>query len=283
MKLGIIQLAANAGECALDRAVGLVDRVAEAGAELIVLPELFRWDYPGQAVDAIRLDQAEPFDGPSVSRIAAVARERGVVVCVPIMERRGPGVVANSVVVVGADGEALGVYRKAHIPDDPHFHEKFYFAPGDDGPLVIDTPFGRIGVLICWDQWFPEAARLATLAGAELIVYPTAIGAITGETPAEAAEQLEAWRTVQRGHAIANGVYIAAINRVGREGDISFWGHSFVADPFGNITLDLAEKEDAYGIVDVSSERVEDVRRTWPFLRDRRVELYGPLTKRWHR
>lgn len=283
MKLGIIQLAANPDDrCTLERASRLIDDAAESDAEVIVLPELFRWSYPGQCIDASLLDRAEPLDGPTVQAMASAAVNNGVVICVPLMERRGPGLVANSVVVLGPDGGQLGVYRKAHIPDDPHFHEKYYFAPGDEAVCVIETPFGRVGVLICWDQWFPEAARLATLAGAEVVVYPTAIGSISGESTEDAALQLDAWQTVQRGHAIANGIYLAAVNRVGAEQDIAFWGHSFVVDPFGRVVADLDRHGDQFVVVDISGERIEDVRRTWPFLRDRRTELYGALGKRWN-
>jgi N-carbamoylputrescine amidase len=282
MKLAIVQLAANpSGDCALARAIQLVADAAAQGAEVIVLPELFRWEYPGQTVDPSKLERAETTEGETVRALASAAANHGVVVLVPFMERRGAGVVSNSVAVLGTAGELLGVYRKSHLPDDPHFHEKYYFTPGDEPHCVVETPFGTIGVLICWDQWFPEAARLAALQGAEVLVYPTAIGSIAGESEDDAATQLDAWQTIQRGHAIANGVYVAAVNRVGQEGDIGFWGHSFVAAPFGEVLVDLERAGDAIAVVDVSSNRVAEVRRTWPFFRDRRVDLYEGIGRRW--
>ena len=282
MKLGIVQMAANtSGACALARAEQLVREAAVAGGEVVVLPELFRWEYPGQTVDPGQLDRAEPVDGETVQTMAAVAAELGVIVLVPIMERRAAGVVSNSVVVLGTQGESLAVYRKAHIPDDPLFHEKFYFTPGDEPHCVVNTPFGAIGVLICWDQWFPEPARLAALEGAEVVIYPTAIGSIPGDTAEEAATQIDAWQTVQRGHAISNGVYLAAANRAGVEGEISFWGRSLVVAPFGEVLLDLGTEGDTVAVVELPRQRLENVRRTWPFFRDRRVDLYDGVRERW--
>jgi N-carbamoylputrescine amidase len=227
------------------------------------------------------LARAETIEGPTVQAISEVAATRQVVILVPFMERRGVGVVSNSVALVGTRGEVIDVYRKVHIPDDPLFHEKYYFTPGDRPCLVAETPFGRIGVLVCWDQWFPEAARLAALEGAQLLIYPTAIGSIAGESAEDAAMQLDAWKTVQRGHAIANGMYVAAVNRVGAEGDISFWGQSFACGPLGEPLADLARDEDGIALFEVSPARIQEVRTTWPFFRDRRVDLYDGLRRRW--
>lgn len=284
MKLGIIQQTANAGAVdALQHAIDLVHEAADAGAEVIVLPELFRWPYPAQEMAAEQFRFAESVPGPTTERMAELAADRGVVIVVSVFEERAPGLGFNTAVVVGPDGETIGEYRKAHIPDDPLYHEKFLFTPGDEPCGVFDTPFGRLGVLVCWDQWYPESARLAAMQGAEVIVYPTAIGVIDDEGPEEHARQRDAWRTVQRGHAIANGVYVAAVNRVGREGELGFWGDSFVAGPQGELLLDAGAAPDAVHVVDCDLSRLADVRRMWPFFRDRRIDLYGDLTKRWGR
>ncbi len=284
MKLGIIQQTANAGAVdALQHAIDLVHEAADAGAEVIVLPELFRWPYPAQEMAAEQFRFAESVPGPTTERMAELAADRGVVIVVSVFEERAPGLGFNTAVVVGPDGETIGEYRKAHIPDDPLYYEKFLFTPGDKPCGVFDTPFGRLGVLVCWDQWYPESARLAAMQGAEVIVYPTAIGVIDDEGPEEHARQRDAWRTVQRGHAIANGVYVAAVNRVGREGELGFWGDSFVAGPQGELLLDAGAAPDAVHVVDCDLSRLADVRRMWPFFRDRRIDLYGDLTKRWGR
>lgn len=284
MKLGIIQQTANAGAVdALQHAIDLVHEAADAGAEVIVLPELFRWPYPAQEMAAEQFRFAESVPGPTTERMAELAADRGVVIVVSVFEERAPGLGFNTAVVVGPDGESIGEYRKAHIPDDPLYYEKFLFTPGDEPCGVFDTPFGRLGVLVCWDQWYPESARLAAMQGAEVIVYPTAIGVIDDEGPEEHARQRDAWRTVQRGHAIANGVYVAAANRVGREGELGFWGDSFVAGPQGELLLDAGAAPDAVHVVDCDLSRLADVRRMWPFFRDRRIDLYGDLTKRWGR
>ncbi len=282
MRLGLVQLAANPTDrCALERALASVGEVARQGAEVVLLPELFRWAYPAQTMDPSTFDRAEGLDGELISACRRVAIEHGVVLVASFFERRAPGVAANSVAVIGVDGEVLGTYRKAHVPEDPLYYEKFFFTPGDEPCLVVDTPFGRLGVLVCWDQWFPEAARLAAMQGAEVLVYPTAIGAIEDEGADEHARQRDAWCTIMRAHAIANGIFVAAVNRVGTEGDLDFWGRSFACGPQGEMLADLGEQPDGGTVVDMPVERVAEVRRMWPFFRDRRVDLYGGLTKKW--
>lgn len=282
MKLGLIQQVANPdGRDALAHAVALVHRAADAGAEVVVLPELFRWPYPAQEMAPEQFRFAEPLEGPTAAAMREVAQARGVVIVASLFEERAPGLGFNTALVVGPSGETLGVYRKAHIPDDPLYYEKFLFTPGDAPCGVFDTPFGRLGVLVCWDQWYPEAARLAAMQGAEVLVYPTAIGTIDAEGAAEHARQLDAWQTVQRGHAVANGVYLAAINRIGSEGELGFWGESFAVGPQGEWLWRAGDAVDAVAVVDCPRERLAEVRRMWPFFRDRRIDLYGKLTQRW--
>lgn len=284
VKLAIIQQKANPNDTdALAHATALVRRAAEQGGQVIVLPELFRWPYPAQEMDPSGFDRAEPSDGPTVTAMCTLAAELGVVLVASYFEERAPGLGFNSAAVIGPDGSVLAHYRKAHIPDDPLYYEKFYFTPGDTPFQAVDTPFGCIGVLVCWDQWFPEAARLTAMSGADVIVYPTAIGTMESEPVDEHARQRDAWVTVQRGHAVANGVYVAGVNRVGREGELDFWGTSFVAGPQGEMLCELHEEADAIAIVDVERERVHEVRRMWPFFRDRRIDLYAPLLNRWGR
>ncbi|MGI0131459.1 MAG: carbon-nitrogen hydrolase [Thermoplasmata archaeon] len=271
------------------------ERVAEAakhGAAIVCLPELFRTQYFCQREDHALFDEAEPIPGPTVDRLLTVAREHRVTVLAPVFERRSAGIYHNTTVLLGPDGTIVGRYRKMHIPDDPLYYEKFYFTPGDLGFPTFALPQGRVGVLICWDQWYPEPARIAALSGAELVFYPTSIG----WHPAEKAEfgkaQHDAWETVQRAHAIANGMYVAVPNRVGHEqGEvrgnradgpgIEFWGGSFVADPFGRVIAKASHDREELLLAEVDPEEVETVRRHWPFLRDRRVDAYGPLTRRF--
>jgi N-carbamoylputrescine amidase len=250
------------------------------------LPELFRSLYFAQREDAALFDLAETVPGPSTDAVAKVARELGVVVIVPIFERRAPGLYHNSAAVVDADGSIAGLYRKMHIPDDPAYYEKFYFTPGDLGFRAFDTEVGKVGTLVCWDQWYPEGARLTALQGAPVLFYPTAIGWHPAEKASHGAQQLDAWRTVQRGHAIANGVFVAAANRVGLErgdsGDgIQFWGSSFIADPFGVVLAEAPTDREAILLAEVDLARIEEVRRGWPFLRDRRVDAYGGIGARF--
>ncbi len=268
----------------LDHAVSAIHKAAAAGAQIVCLPELFRSPYFCQRQDPALFDLAEPIPGPSTDRLSQAAKEAGVVVVGSLFERRAPGVYHNTAVVFDADGVLLGLYRKMHIPDDPLFYEKYYFTPGDTGFRAFDTRFGRIGVLVCWDQWFPEGARLTALHGAEVLLYPTAIGWHPREKAEVGASQREAWELIQRSHAIANGVFVAAVNRVGHEdavGDgIDFWGSSFVSDPFGVVLGRADEDKPELVVVPCDRRRLEDVRRNWPFLRDRRIDVYGDLTKR---
>jgi len=282
-RLGLVQLPANpSGKDYLDLAVDEVRSAAAAGAQVIVLPELFRSPYFCQEMEPAVFDLAEAVPGPSTARLGEVAAELGVVIVASLFEVAAPGLYYNTTAVLDADGSYLGRYRKSHIPNDPLYAEKFYFTPGDSGFTVFATRFAKVGVLICWDQWFPEAARLTAMHGAEVLVYPTAIGSIDSETPAEHAMQLDAWRTIQRGHAIANGLYVAAVNRAGREGGIDFWGHSFCAGPQGEL---LAEADTLPTTLHVtcSRDRMRDVRNIWPFFRDRRIDAYGGLDRRFLR
>ncbi|MFH0954135.1 MAG: carbon-nitrogen hydrolase [Verrucomicrobiota bacterium] len=287
-KIGLVQMAMTLSPAEnLARAVSLVEEAARGGAQAVCLPELFRSRYFCQREDSASFDLAEPVPGPTTEQMQALAAKLGVVLVVPVFEQRAPGLYHNSAAVIDADGKLAGVYRKLHVPDDPAYYEKFYFTPGDLGYRAFDTRVGRIGVLICWDQWYPEAARLTALQGACVIFYPTAIGWHPQEKAAQRAAQLEAWTTVQRGHAIANGVYVAALNRVGHEkpdasvAGLEFWGSSFIADPQGIVTAKApADREEiVYGVVDPG--RIEQVRRAWPFLRDRRVDTYGGITSRY--
>lgn len=283
-----IQVALLQRNCASPDAVHRMARAvrdaASSGAELIVLPELYHAPYFCQRTDPAEFDRAEELDGPAVAAMVEIARERQTVIAVPIFERRAPGLYHNSMVVIGPGGKTLGMYRKMHIPNDPQFEEKFYFTPGDLGFCPVDTPFGRLGPLICWDQWFPEAARLQALAGAELLLYPTAIGWLENEKAALGDAQLDAWKTMQRSHAIANGVFVLAVNRVGVEtmGDrsIEFWGHSFVCDPSGVVLAEAGEGEETL-MIEIDRDAILEQRRWWPFLRDRRIDAYAGLLARY--
>ncbi|MHC5009749.1 MAG: carbon-nitrogen hydrolase [Planctomycetota bacterium] len=263
----------------LERTLVLVRKAAGEGAGIVCLQELFRTPYFCQEEDARFFDLAESIPGPTTEALAAVAKERGITVLGSVFEKRAPGLFHNTAVLLRPDGSLGGTYRKMHIPDDPRFYEKFYFTPGDLGFRAFDTAVGRIGTLVCWDQWYPEAARLTAMAGAKILFYPTAIGTWTGESELMAAQH-EAWRTVQRAHAITNGVFVVAVNRVGREGDLQFWGRSFVARPDGSIA---AEADDSEAVVVVACDltQVDEAREGWPFLRDRRIDAYGDLTKRF--
>ncbi|HPA42056.1 MAG TPA: carbon-nitrogen hydrolase [Candidatus Hydrogenedentes bacterium] len=269
------------------RAMDLVRQAAASGAQVICLPELYRWPYLCQKEDIALFDLAEPLDGPSVTDFRNLASELRVAVIVPFFERRGPGLYHNTAAVIDADGALLGLYRKMHIPDDPAYFEKYYFAPGDLGFRTFDTAFGRVAVLICWDQWYPEGARLAALSGATSLFYPTAIGWHPAEKEQYGALQRDAWTTVQRGHAVANGLYVAAPNRVGLErpyddlAGIEFWGGSFIAGPQGELLAQAASDREESLVTEVDPAHLEEVRRNWPFFRDRRVDAYGGLTRRW--
>ncbi len=271
----------------LASAVAWVEKAATAGAAVVCLPELFRSLYFCQREDAALFDLAETIPGPSTEALAVAARKAGVVVIAPVFERRAAGLYHNSAAIIDANGELAGVYRKMHIPDDPAYYEKFYFTPGDLGFPSFETHAGRIATLICWDQWYPEGARLAALGGALVIFYPTAIGWHPQEKQQQGAAQRDAWRTIQRSHAIANGVYVAAVNRVGHEKlngaepGIEFWGSSFVADPFGIVVAEASTHSEELLLAQVDPGRIEEVRRNWPFLRDRRIDAYQGVTRRF--
>jgi N-carbamoylputrescine amidase len=285
-QIGLIQMTCSAdARRNLDKAIDRIREAAALGAGIICLQELFRSQYFCREENAELFDLAEPIPGPSTETIGKVAKELGVVVIASLFERRAAGLYHNTAAIIGADGGLLGVYRKMHIPDDPLYYEKFYFTPGDLGFLNFETPHARIGVLVCWDQWYPEGARLTALRGADVLFYPTAIGWHPSEKAQYGAAQLDAWQTIQRAHAIANGIYVAAVNRTGYEGTpdsgLEFWGSSFVADPFGQVVAQASTGEEEILVVECDPKRAEEVRRNWPFLRDRRIDAYGPLTSRW--
>lgn len=289
MKVGIIQQQNGAyREENRRRLREKILRLGREGAELVVLQELHEGLYFCQVESVDRFDEAETIPGPSTQFYGEVAKEAGVVLVLSLFEKRATGLYHNTSVVLERDGSIAGQYRKMHIPDDPAYYEKFYFTPGDLGFEPIETSVGRLGVLVCWDQWYPEAARLMALAGADLLIYPTAIGTESTDTPEEQLRQREAWTLVQRGHAVANGLPVVAVNRVGYEpdpsgvtGGITFWGQSFVAGPQGELLELLPTDAEAESVVEVDMERSEQVRRWWPFLRDRRIDAYGDITKRY--
>ncbi len=263
------------------RAELLVEQAAQAGAQLVCLQELCTTRYFCQSEVHERFDLAEPIPGPTTDRLAAAARRDNIAVICPLFERAGPGVYFNSAVVIDRTGQLACHYRKMHVPDDPLYYEKFYFAPGDLDFRVAELDGVRVAVLICWDQWFPEAARIVALKGAEIVFYPSAIGWHDHERAEFGTEQLDAWITIQRAHAIANGVFVAAVNRVGREGTVEFWGNSFVCAPFGQILVRAPEKEEGVWVADCDLGVIETVRRHWPFFRDRRIDAYWPLLRRY--
>ena len=288
MKIGIIQQANSSDrEQNVTRIDQKIRQLSRDGAKLIVLQELHNGLYFCQTEDVALFDQAELIPGPSTEHFGALAKECGVVLVLSLFEKRATGLYHNTAVVMEKDGSIAGKYRKMHIPDDPAYYEKFYFTPGDLGFTPIQTSVGKLGVLVCWDQWYPEAARIMALRGAQLLIYPTAIGTESTDTPHEQARQLEAWITVQRGHAVANGIPLVAVNRVGFEADpsgatggISFWGNSFICGAQGELLQHFGTDEDT-AIVEVSLQRSEQVRRWWPFMRDRRIDAYDSILKRW--
>ena len=282
MKIGIIQQ--HNGEEVKENVLHLVTKVralAKEGAELIVMQELHNSLYFCKEENVDLFDLAEPIPGPTTQIFGNLAKELGIVIVTSIFEKRTTGLYHNTAVVLEKDGTIAGKYRKMHIPDDPGYYEKFYFTPGDLGFEPIQTSLGRLGVLVCWDQWYPEAARLMALAGAELLIYPTAIGYDANDERAEQKRQRAAWQLVQRGNAVANGLPVVAVNRVGEEEGVHFWGTSFVAGPQGELLYEASETEEEMAIVEVDMQRSELVRRWWPFLRDRRIENYGDITKRY--
>jgi len=298
--VGLVQMRMGAEpEANFEAAVGHVREAARLGANVVCLPELFQTQYFCQREDLRLFDLAEAIPGPSTARLSEVARELRVVIIASLFERRAPGLYHNTAVTLNADGTIAGVYRKMHIPDDPLYYEKYYFAPGDLGFQAVDTAYGRVGTLVCWDQWYPEAARLTALKGAEALFYPTAIGWHPAEKDEFGAAQVAAWQTIQRSHAIANGVYVAGVNRVGLEhgevklerGDagvnradgpgIEFFGGSFLADPFGRVIAQASQDAEEILIGEVDLGLIEETRRNWPFLRDRRVDAYAPIARRF--
>lgn len=287
MKIGLIQMSCSANPAEnLERAVEKVEEAARNGAQIICLPELFRSQYFCQKEDAALFDLAESVPGSSTEAFRKIAKAHRVTILISVFERRTAGVYHNSIAVLDERGEVAGLYRKMHIPDDPSYFEKFYFTPGDRGFQAFKTTYATVGPLICWDQWYPEAARMTVLQGAEILFYPTAIGWHPKEKAEEGKAQRDAWMTIQRSHAIANGVFVVAVNRVGHEapegGDgLEFWGSSFVCDPFGVVLAQASVDREETLVVEVDLNRIEEVRRNWPFLRDRRIDAYGGLTKRF--
>lgn len=290
LRVGLIQQANTADHADnIARLKVAIREAAAQGAELIVLQELHNGLYFCQTEDVQIFDQAEPIPGPSTEEFGALAKELGIVLVLSLFERRAAGLYHNTSVVLEKDGTIAGKYRKMHIPDDPAYYEKFYFTPGDLGFEPIETSVGTLGVLVCWDQWYPEAARMMALAGAEVLIYPTAIGFESSDEPSEQQRQSDAWQLVQRGHAVANGLPVVTVNRVGYEEDpsgqtngIRFWGRSFVAGPQGELLTEFGQEEEVR-VIEVNLTRSESVRRWWPFLRDRRIDFFGDLTKRYRK
>jgi N-carbamoylputrescine amidase len=285
-RVGLLQMACSPDPAQnLASAESKIREAAARGAQVICLQELFRSQYFCREENAALFDLAEPIPGPTTEALSRAARETGTVIVAPIFERRASGLYHNSAAVIDADGSIAGLYRKMHIPDDPLYYEKFYFTPGDLGFRAFDTRYGRVATLICWDQWYPEGARLASLAGANILFYPTAIGWHPSEKEQFGAAQRDAWQTIQRSHAIANGIWVAAVNRTGYEGPpehgLEFWGTSFVSDPFGVVTAQASTDREEILIAECNTSRMEEVRRNWPFLRDRRIDAYADLQRRW--
>jgi len=285
-KIGLVQTKCSLDSQAnLQRAILGIREAASKGAEIVCLQELFRSQYFCREENAELFNLAESIPGPSTEAIGSVAKSLGVSVVASLFEKRAHGLYHNTAAIIDADGSLLGTYRKMHIPDDPLFYEKFYFTPGDLGFLNFETRFSRIGVLVCWDQWYPEGARLTALQGANVLFYPTAIGWHRAEKAQYGEAQLDAWRTVQRAHAISNGIYVAAVNRVGYEGTtesgLEFWGNSFVSDPFGRVIAQASASDEQVLVTECDPKQMDEVRRNWPFFRDRRIDAYAPITKRW--
>jgi N-carbamoylputrescine amidase len=282
LRIALVQMSCEAEpQRNLDKALTRIGEAAARGAKVICLQELFRSRYFCQSEEARSFDLAEPIPGPTTEALGAIAAAHKVVVVGSIFERRTEGIYHNTAVVMDADGRLAGRYRKMHVPDDPHYYEKFYFTPGDLDFTAHRTAHATVGALVCWDQWFPEAARLVALAGAQIVFYPTAIGWERGEVEPVRRRQLQAWETVQRGHAIANGMFVAVVNRVGAEDSLEFWGNSFVVDPFGEVIARAGGSAEEILVADCNLALIEETRRNWPFLRDRRIDAYGDLLRRF--
>ena len=280
--VALIQMsAAEDPKANLAKAAARIGAAAKKGAEVVCLQELFRSRYFPQSEDAEKFKLAEPIPGPTTESLSRLARTKRVVIITSVFEKRSAGIYHNTAVVIDADGSIVGKYRKMHIPDDPCYYEKFYFTPGDLGFPSFQTRYAKVGVLVCWDQWFPEAARLTSLAGAEILFYPTAIGWLPSEHRSVARAQRNAWELIQRAHAVANGVFVAVANRVGREGKLKFWGSSFVADPFGEIVARAGLEKEEILVARCNLRKIDETRQNWPFLRDRRIDAYGALTARF--
>ena len=292
-KVGLVQMSCTGDpERNLAHAIDMVREAAGRGAQVICLPELFQTQYFCQREDAALFDLAEPIPGPTTTQLSQLARQQKITLVASLFEKRAPGVYHNTAAIFDTDGTLKGIYRKMHIPDDPLYYEKFYFTPGDLGYKAFETEPGRIGTLVCWDQWYPEGARLTALQGATCLFYPTAIGWHPSEKEQYGVAQHDAWKTIQRAHAIANGVYVGVVNRVGHEtgnirGDevkgagLEFWGRSFLCDPFGQVIAEASSDREEILVGEVDLKRIEDVRRNWPFLRDRRIDTYAPITSRF--
>ncbi|MGH9880302.1 MAG: carbon-nitrogen hydrolase [Pyrinomonadaceae bacterium] len=282
VSIGLIQMSCDQKpERNLKKAIARIEEAAKKGAQIVCLQELFRSQYFCQTEDIELFKLAETIPGPSTDALAKVARQKKVAIVASLFEKRAAGLYHNTAVVLDADGTIAGKYRKMHIPDDPLYYEKFYFTPGDLGFQTHDTKFGKVGALVCWDQWFPEAARLTALSGAQFLFYPTAIGWLPDEKDEMNQAQHAAWETIQRAHAIANGVYVAVVNRVGREGKLNFWGQSFVADPFGRIVAKASADQEEVLVVECDLSKIDETRQNWPFLRDRRIDAYDGLGYRY--
>ncbi len=282
IKIGLVQSACTGDhERDIGKAISGIREAAANGARVICLQELFGSLYFCDDEDYANFKLAEPVPGPTTARLREISKELGVVIIASLFEKRTEGIYHNTAAVIDADGAFLGIYRKNHIPDDPGYYEKFYFVPGDTGYKVFETKYARIGVLICWDQWYPEAARITSLMGAEILFYPTAIGWAISQDEATNREQYNAWQTIQRSHAVANGVYVVSVNRTGKEKNMNFWGGSFVANPFGSIIYEAPKDREIVQVVDVDMAKIEFYRTHWPFLRDRRIDTYSPLLNRF--
>ncbi|MEZ6043145.1 MAG: carbon-nitrogen hydrolase [Planctomycetaceae bacterium] len=282
VQVGLVQMTCTESPSEnLERSIQNIRETANAGAKVICLQEVFNTQYPCQSEDHANFELAEPIPGPTTQALSSIAKELQTVIVAPVFEKRTHGLYHNSAVVIDADGSTAGLYRKMHIPDDPLYYEKFYFTPGDLGFLAFQTRYAKVGVCICWDQWYPEAARLTAMQGAELLFYPTAIGWIPGERDVYGESQYSAWQTMIRSHAIANGLFVGAPNRVGVEGEIQFWGGSFLSDPYGNVLARSPHETEENLVVNCDLSLINTARTHWPFFRDRRIDAFGDLQKRW--